>query len=263
MFVAMQETLSSEFNRIDSVAHFIEGTVLLLDKPLGWTSFDVVNRIKGYVRKNITIPPNAQGDIPRFKIGHAGTLDPLATGLLVVCTGKFTKKIDLFQGGQKEYTGVIRFGQTTPSFDLETEPEGDFSVAHLNLDIIRAQALGMEGEQWQKPPIFSAKQVDGKRAYASARKGKHVEIPPVQIVVDRFEIQQFQERDASFLIKCSKGTYIRSLANDLGEKLGSGSHLIELRRTVSEPFRIEQAMSLNVLMERLDLVCGVNGNATD
>ncbi|MBX7050706.1 MAG: tRNA pseudouridine(55) synthase TruB [Flavobacteriales bacterium] len=254
----MQESEHIEVNRIDSVVHFIEGTVLLIDKPHGWTSFDVVNRIKGYVRRNITIPLNAQGDQPRFKIGHAGTLDPLATGLLVICTGKFTKKIDQFQGGEKQYTGVIRFGQTTPSYDLETAPEGDFPTSHLNLEVLREEAKRMTGEQWQKPPVFSAKQVDGKRAYASARKGIHVEIPPSRINVAKFEILDFVENQSRFLIDCSKGTYIRTLAHDIGQRLQSGSHLTALRRTASAPFGIERALTMNDLMSKLDEICGQN-----
>jgi tRNA pseudouridine55 synthase len=241
-------------NSFETVEELVTGSVLLVDKPLTWTSFDVVNRIKGFVKKNVIIPRNAQGDDQRFKIGHAGTLDPLATGLLVICTGKFTKSIDQFQGGLKEYTGTIRFGQTTPSYDLETTPEGVFPVGHLSLEAIKETALTFIGEQWQRPPIYSAKQVDGKRAYSLARKGEHVEIPLVLITVYEFEILQMSDFDVDFRIKCSKGTYIRTLANDFGERMGSGSHLIKLRRTESYPFRVEDALSVDALIARLERV---------
>lgn len=242
------------YNSFETVEELATGSVLLVDKPLKWTSFDVVNRIKGFVKKNMVIPHNAQGDAQRFKIGHAGTLDPLATGLLVICTGKFTKSIDQFQGGIKEYTGTIRFGQTTPSYDLETAPEGNFPVGHVTLENVRETALTFIGEQWQRPPIFSAKQVDGKRAYVSARKGEHVEIPAVQIQVYEFEILNMTDFDVEFRVKCSKGTYIRSLAHDFGARMNSGSHLIKLRRTESYPFRIEDSLSVEALIARLERV---------
>ncbi len=241
-------------NSFQTAEELVSGSVLLIDKPLTWTSFDVVNRIKGFVKKNIKIPLNAQGDEQRFKIGHAGTLDPLATGLLVICTGKLTKSIDQFQGGIKEYSGTIRFGQTTPSYDLETVPEGNFPIEHLTLELLRETAKEYLGEQWQKPPVFSAKQVDGKRAYKSARKGEHVEIPPVRIVISDFEIIGFNGMDANFRVKCSKGTYIRTLAFDFGHRLKSGSHLITLRRTESYPFGIDQALTMEELIARLGRV---------
>lgn len=258
----MEEPIKSAINRIDSIEHFVEGTVLLIDKPLEWTSFDAVNRLKGFVRKNVVIPLNAQGDKQRFKVGHAGTLDPLATGLLVVCTGKFTKKIEQIQGGEKEYTGMIRFGQTTPSFDLETSPEGDYKTEHLSLDVVQEEANKMIGTQWQTPPVFSAKQVNGKRAYESARKGKSVEIPPSQIHVAEFEISGFTSNEARFRIRCSKGTYIRSLANEIGKRLGSGSHLVELRRTESHPFRVEEALTMSQLIDHLNAISGKTDDVT-
>lgn len=236
---------------IHSIHQFVSGAVFLVDKPLGWTSFDVVNHIKGFVRHNVEIPLNEHGHEQRFKIGHAGTLDPLATGLLVICTGKMTKAIDSIMAGPKEYTGTIRFGQTTPSYDLETSPEGDFPLGHLDEELIRDSARAFVGNIWQRPPVFSAKQVNGKRAYESARIGKHVELKEVEIQVEEFSILGWDGRDAAFKIRCSKGTYIRSLANDLGSALNSGAHLIELRRTESAPFRIENAWTPEGLVEHL------------
>lgn len=243
-------------NSFTSISEFVSGSVLLIDKPYDWSSFDVLNRIKGFVRNNVKIPPNEQGQPQKFKIGHAGTLDPLATGLLVVCTGKFTKRIDEFQGGEKEYTGTIRFGKTTPSFDLETAPEGDFPIEHLTEALVKEAALAFEGPQMQQPPVYSAKQVDGKRAYNAARSGEKIDIPAVPITVHTFRITHFAPTQADFLIRCSKGTYIRSIANDLGQKLDTGSFLESLRRTASEPFRVENALTLDELLARLAAISG-------
>jgi len=238
-------------NSFESVEEFVSGSLLLIDKPLGWTSFDVLNKIKGFVRHNLIIPVNEQGHAQRFKIGHAGTLDPLATGLLVICTGKMTRDIDRLQAGTKEYTGQIRFGQTTPSFDLETNPEGSFPIEHLSKDVLRMTAMGLMGEQMQTPPIYSAKQVDGMRAYKAARRGEKLEIPAVRIVVEEFDILAYESRLADFRIVCSKGTYIRSLAHELGVRAGSGSYLAALRRTRSIPFHVQDAWTLESLLERL------------
>jgi tRNA pseudouridine55 synthase len=239
-------------NSFGQLTEFVQGSILLIDKPYDWTSFDVLNRIKGFVRHHVEIPANEHGHDQRFKIGHAGTLDPLATGLLVVCTGKYTKKIDSLMAGVKEYTGTIRFGQTTPSYDLETAPEGVFEVSHLSMEKLQAGALKLTGDIWQQPPVFSAKQVDGKRAYHAARKGQSIIIPAVPVQVSLFEITSFDGLDAEFRIRCSKGTYIRSLAHDLGQLLESGSHLVALRRTESAPFRIEDAISLDHLLLKLE-----------
>ncbi|MFN0031878.1 MAG: tRNA pseudouridine(55) synthase TruB [Flavobacteriales bacterium] len=238
-------------NSFTSLEELAQGCLLLIDKPLGYTSFDVLNRIKGFVRNNFSIAPNEHGHEQRFKIGHAGTLDPLATGLLVVCTGKYTKRIDEFQGGEKEYTGIITFGQTTPSYDLETTPEGNYPTAHITRESLEQAAMTFVGEIWQKPPIYSAKQVDGKRAYHAARKGQTIIMAAVPIVVDAFEITSFDLPHAAFRIRCSKGTYIRSIAHDVGQKLDSGSHLSELRRTRSRPFDVTDALTLPQLMEKL------------
>lgn len=185
----------------------------------------------------------SQLHLPKFKIGHAGTLDPLATGLLVICTGKATKQIETLQGGEKEYTGTIRFGQTTASYDLETEPEGDFPFVHLKLETIKQAATNFLGEQLQRPPVFSAKKIDGKRAYLAARSGKEIEMREALVTIHEFEITRCNLPEVDFRIRCSKGTYIRSLAHELGQRLGSGSHLSALRRTASAPYTVQQAHS--------------------
>ena len=227
---------------------------MLIDKPLGWTSFDALNKIKGFVKHKLVIPPNEHGHPQRFKIGHAGTLDPLATGLLVVCTGRMTKIIDNLQAGEKEYTGTMVFGQTTPSYDLETTPEGNHPTTHLSLESIRNAAKQLTGDLMQTPPGFSAKQIDGQRAYKAARRGEQLDIPAVSVRVDDFEIFSFEDGVAQFRIACSKGTYIRSLANDLGKMAGSGAHLGSLRRTKSLPFDVTEAWTVETLLERLQLM---------
>jgi len=239
-------------NHFSSIEEFLNGSLLIIDKPLGWTSFDVMGKIKAYVRHHLEIPKNTNGERPRFKVGHAGTLDPLATGLLVVCTGKLTKAIESIQGGQKEYTGTIFLGKTTPSYDLETEPEGDYDNDHITEDMLRQVAASFIGEQLQTPPVFSAKQVNGKRAYESARRGEHIEIPPSRIAIYDFQLTRIEMPEVDFLIRCSKGTYIRTIANDFGKRLNSGSYLKALRRTESHPYRIEQQLSLDEVFARLD-----------
>jgi tRNA pseudouridine55 synthase len=241
-------------NSFESLEEFFQGSLLLIDKPLGWTSFDALNKIKGFVKHKLVIPPNEHGHPQRFKIGHAGTLDPLATGLLVVCTGRMTKIIDNLQAGAKEYTGTMVFGQTTPSYDLETTPEGHYPTAHLSLGSIRNAAKQLTGDLMQTPPGFSAKQIDGQRAYKAARRGEQLEIPAVAIRVDEFEILSFDDGVAQFRIACSKGTYIRSLAHDLGKMAGSGAHLGSLRRTKSLPFDVTEAWTVETLLERLHLM---------
>ncbi|MDZ4823210.1 MAG: tRNA pseudouridine(55) synthase TruB [Flavobacteriales bacterium] len=226
-----------------SLDDILLGAVLLVDKPLGWTSFDVVNKLKYFARHEL--------QLPKLKIGHAGTLDPLATGLLVVCTGKATKSIGQFQGGEKEYTGTIYLGQTTPSFDLETAPQGNFATGHITLEMLQEISQVFLGEHWQRPPIYSAKQVNGKRAYLAARAGEEMEMRPVQVTINEFTIVRFQVPHVDFRIRCSKGTYIRSIANDLGQKLGSGSYLSALRRTKSAPFGVDDANLPEDIMKRL------------
>lgn len=226
----------------------MEGAVLLVDKPYRWTSFDVVGKIRSAVRRT--------AGISKFKVGHAGTLDPLATGLLVICTGKMTKQIQFIQAGEKEYTGTIVFGKTTASFDLESEPEGDFPTQHLTAGLLYEQASKMVGVQLQTPPVFSAKFVDGLRAYEKARRGESVEMRQHQIEISAFEVTRVALPEMDFRIRCSKGTYIRSIANDFGAALGSGSYLSALRRTESAPHRIENAWDLG------DLLSGIRGEST-
>jgi tRNA pseudouridine55 synthase len=210
-----------------------KGVVLLVDKPLTWTSFDVVN----YIRKMFKV-----------KIGHAGTLDPLATGLLILCTGSMTKKIDEFQAKEKQYTGKIRVGSTTPSFDLETVVDSNFPIAHISDEEIREAARSLTGILMQEPPLFSAKKINGERAYLKARRGETTVVESREISVSQFEItgihREEEQIEVSFDIVCSKGTYIRSLARDLGQKLESGAHLVALCRTRIGEFRLEDALSM-------------------
>lgn len=212
---------------------FLNGQVLLIDKPLGWSSFQAVNKLKWAIRKKFSLK--------KFKIGHAGTLDPLATGLLVICTGKFTKKITEYQGQEKEYTGVFTLGATTPSYDLETEINETFSTDHITPNLIHKTTAQFIGEIEQVPPVFSALKKDGKRLYEFAREGKAVDIPKRKVSVSAFEIIKVDNLNIHFRIACSKGTYIRSIANDFGEALNSGAHLTSLRRTKIGDFNVDIA----------------------
>ncbi len=213
---------------------FLEGQLLLLDKPLNWTSFQVVNKLKWNIRKKYKLK--------KIKIGHAGTLDPLATGLLLICTGKFTKKITELQGQVKEYTGIITLGATTPSYDLETEINQTFTTSHITQKLIIDAAKKFIGTIEQIPPIFSALKKDGKRLYEYARKGKTVEVKPRQVNILEFEITSINNLDVSFRVLCSKGTYIRSLAHDFGKALNSGGHLTKLRRTKIGDYSVNNAI---------------------
>jgi len=229
---------------MENEPHFFEqGQVLLIDKPLEWTSFDVVRKLRGMVRTK--------------KVGHAGTLDPLATGLLIVCTGKFTKQINLYMAQEKEYTGTVTFGAVTPTYDLESEPVyfGDFGgVSPERIEeVIAAQFLG---EIMQVPPIHSAIKVNGKRVYELARKGQEVKLEPRRVMIGAFEITEFRLPVVSFRVVCSTGTYIRSLANDLGEALGCGGYLSGLRRTRIGEFRVDEAMTMERAGEYIRGVMG-------
>lgn len=219
------------------------GKVLLIDKPLEWTSFQVVNKLRWLLQKKL--------GIKKLKVGHAGTLDPLATGLLIICTGKFTKKIDEFQAQEKEYTGTFTLGSTTPSYDLETEINQTFDISHLNETLIHQATQQFIGEIQQKPPVFSAIKKDGKRLYEHARKGEEVEIPYRTITIFEFEITHIRLPEIDFRVKCSKGTYIRSLANDFGKALNNGAHLSALRRTKIGEFSVENAMNIQQFEEYL------------
>ena len=214
---------------------FQEGQILLIDKPLTWSSFQAVNKIKYALIKNLDLPK-------KFKIGHAGTLDPLASGLLIICTGKFTKRIPELQGQIKEYTGTITVGATTPSYDLETEINETFATDHITEELIDQTRLQFIGEIDQFPPIFSALKKDGKRLYEHARAGEEVEIQSRKIEITEFEITRIVLPEIDFRVVCSKGTYIRSLAFDFGKALQSGGHLSALRRTKIGNFSVENGI---------------------
>lgn len=216
---------------------FKNGQVLLIDKPLDWTSFQVVNKLRWHIRQKF--------GIKKIKVGHAGTLDPLATGLLIICTGKFTKQINEYQGQIKEYTGELTLGATTPSYDLETDVNETFSTEHITADLIHAAVKQFIGEIDQIPPIFSALKKDGKRLYELAREGKTIEISARKITIQEFEITKIDLPKVNFRVVCSKGTYIRSLAYDFGKALNSGAHLSELRRTKIGEFRVENGTSID------------------
>jgi tRNA pseudouridine55 synthase len=216
---------------------FLEGEVILVDKPLGWTSFDVVNKIRWNLKQAL--------NVKNIKVGHAGTLDPLATGLLVLCTGKKTKLIDQLMGGVKTYTGTILLGKSTPSYDLESEFNAEFPTAHLTAEIMEIARKTFIGKIEQIPPIFSAKQVNGQRAYDLARAGKEFELKANSIEVFDFTISAERFPEIDFEISCSKGTYIRSIAHDFGKAVDSGGTLITLRRTRSGEQNIEEAKSVD------------------
>ncbi len=207
-----------------SAEEYLEGQVILIDKPLTWSSFQAVNKLKYILKRKYDLPK-------KFKIGHAGTLDPLATGLLIICTGKFTKKITEIQAQTKEYTGTITVGATTPSYDLETEVNATFPTKHITEALILEATKQFLGEIDQKPPVFSAIKKEGKRLYEHARAGEEVEITARKTTIYEFEITKINLPEISFRVQCSKGTYIRSLAFDFGIALNSGAHLSDLRRT--------------------------------
>ncbi len=221
------------------------GQVLLIDKPLTWTSFQVVNKLRWEIKQRF--------NIKKIKVGHAGTLDPLATGLLIICTGKQTKEIHVYQGQIKEYTGTITLGATTPSYDLETEINQTFSIEHITEDLLKETTKQFIGDIQQKPPIFSAIKKDGKRLYELARKGETTEIASRQITIAEFEITKIDLPQVDFKVVCSKGTYIRSLAFDFGKALHSGAHLSALRRTKIGDFPVEKALSMEEFIKSLEV----------
>jgi len=212
------------------VNKFEEGQVLLIDKPMQWTSFDVIRRIRHLIKVK--------------KVGHAGTLDPMATGLLIICTGKFTKKINEYMAREKEYTGTFNLGATTPTYDLESKPENFKSLEHISPEIIKDMTKNFLGEIMQVPPAHSAIKVEGKRVYELARKGKEVKLEPRKVYINEFEITLIELPVVHFRVVCSTGTYIRSLAKDFGEGLACGGYLSSLRRTRIGEFKIEEALSV-------------------
>ncbi|WP_418636296.1 tRNA pseudouridine(55) synthase TruB [Winogradskyella sp.] len=222
---------------------FLSGQVLLIDKPLTWTSFQAVNKLRWEIRHAF--------DIKKIKVGHAGTLDPLATGLLVICTGKMTKQINVFQGQEKEYTGTFILGSTTPSFDLETEVDKSFPTEHITDELIHSTTQQFIGQINQFPPVFSAIKKDGKRLYEFARAGEEVEIKSRQVKITEFEITKINQLELQFRVVCSKGTYIRSLAHDFGKALKSGAHLSSLRRTRIGDFKVDDALTPEAFIANL------------
>ncbi len=230
------------------IPDFEAGALLLIDKPEGWTSFDVVNFIRIQIRRNL--------NIARIKVGHAGTLDPLATGLLLVCTGKMTRQIQQLQDQDKEYTGTIRLGMTTPSYDLETQANGEYPWQHLTIDDIRQQLPAFTGVIQQVPPAFSAIKVDGKRAFEMARRNRSLRLEPREVNIISFEINDFHLPEIHFRVRCSKGTYIRSLAHDFGQALGTGGVLTSLRRTAIGQHLVDEAITPRTLKQQLESVTG-------
>ena len=222
---------------------FLNGEIILIDKPLGWTSFQVVNKIRWLIRSTF--------GIKKIKVGHAGTLDPLASGLLILCTGKMTKSIEQFMGQEKEYTGTFTLGATTPSYDLETEIDHTFPTDHITEELLQTTLDQFVGTIDQYPPVFSALKKDGKRLYEFAREGVEVEIPTRKVNIRSFELTQKAIPKVDFKVICSKGTYIRSLAYDFGKSLESGAHLSALRRTKIGDFDIEKAISIDEFISEL------------
>jgi len=232
MDITTKESIIKDLN-------FAEGAVLLIDKPVTWTSFDVVGKLRNSLKPL------------KIKVGHAGTLDPLATGLLIVCTGKMTKKIDGFQAEDKEYTGTITLGSTTPSYDLETEIDQTFDISSITEEQIHQTALNFIGEQDQFPPAHSAIKIGGERVYEKARRGEDVELKARRINITDFKIEKIELPVVHFRIQCSKGTYIRSIAHDFGKALGNGAHLSSLRRTKSGDFHVDKAWDLMELINQV------------
>lgn len=216
---------------------FLEGELLLINKPIGWTSFQIVNKIRWLIK--------SQYDLKKIKVGHAGTLDPLAEGLLIVCTGKWTKKIDEFQGQDKLYSGIFYIGATTPSFDLETEINSRQSIEHIDENILLESTNKFIGDQFQIPPIYSAIKQNGKKLYEYARKGETIELKKRKINISEFKITKIELPKVYFKVKCGKGTYIRSLANDYGLELKSGAYLYKLKREGIGDFNIKDAISID------------------
>jgi tRNA pseudouridine55 synthase len=215
---------------------FIEGKMLLINKPIGWTSFQIVNKVRWLIK--------SQYDLKKIKVGHAGTLDPLAEGLLILCTGKWTKKIDEFQSQDKVYSGIFHLGATTPSFDLETEINSRQSIEHIDKNILLESTNKFIGDQFQIPPIYSAIKQNGKKLYEYARKGETIELKKRKINISEFKITKIELPKVHFKVKCGKGTYIRSLANDYGLELKSGAYLYKLKRERIGGFNIKDALSI-------------------
>jgi len=228
----------------ETAEEFLAGQIFLIDKPLGWTSFDLVKKAKNLIRTKY--------NLKKIKVGHAGTLDPLATGLLIVCTGKFTKRISEIQAQAKIYTGEITLGGTTPSYDLETKIDTRYEISHITERLIQDTILLFTGEIDQKPPIFSALKRDGERLYEKARRGESIEIESRKVSIHSFKITAIEMPKVSFEIKCSKGTYIRSIAHDFGLALNSGAHLSKLCRTAIGDYQLANALDISDFEKQLN-----------
>lgn len=216
---------------------FITGEIICIDKPLGWTSFDAVKRIRGGIQRRL--------GVRKFKVGHAGTLDPLATGVLIICTGRATRQISALQDGLKEYVAELTLGATTPSFDLETEIDATYPYEHIDISMVEDVLPRFTGKVMQVPPVFSAVKVDGKRAYSFARKGREVELKPKALEITEIEVLAFEPPKLTIRVVCSKGTYIRALARDIGEALESGAHLSALRRTRVGEISVDECLTID------------------
>ncbi|MEE4196522.1 MAG: tRNA pseudouridine(55) synthase TruB [Bacteroidales bacterium] len=227
---------------VNSLEDFQKGVIIPVNKPYEWTSFDVVKKIKNQVSKKLRQKLNIR--LKNFKVGHAGTLDPLADGLVLVCTGKATKKINELMLAEKEYIATIMLGKTTPSFDLETAYDQTYPVDHIHQEMVQEVLQGFLGEQMQVPPVYSAKNINGKRAYEFARKGESVEMKSNLITISAIELLAYDLPNIQFRVVCSKGTYIRSLARDIGERLSSGAHLTQLTRTRIGDYHIDSSITL-------------------
>ncbi len=226
--------------------NFLDGEILYIDKPLGWTSFDAVKRIRGALTRRLKVK--------KIKVGHAGTLDPLASGVMIICTGKATKRIDELQAGVKEYIATVTLGATTPSFDLETEIDATYPTEHISKLLVEEALKKFVGTIEQVPPAFSACKIDGKRAYDLARKGKDVDLKPKILVIDSIELLDYAQNQITIKVVCSKGTYIRALARDLGIALNTGAHLSALRRTKVGEIRIDDCLSVDQCAELIRTV---------
>ncbi len=223
---------------------FISGEIIGIDKPLGWTSFDAVKRLRGAIQRRLKVR--------KFKVGHAGTLDPLATGVLILCTGRATREIEKLQAGSKEYIADIRLGATTPSFDLETEIDATFPWENITVSDIEDVLPQFRGRVMQVPPVFSAVKIDGKRAYKFARKGEEVELKAKPLEITDLEILSYEAPVLRIRVVCSKGTYIRALARDIGQALNSGAHLIGLRRTRVGDIQVEDCLTIDQAMDKIN-----------
>jgi tRNA pseudouridine55 synthase len=236
------------WNSVSQIDDLVEGRVLLMNKPLFWTSFDLVKKVRGQILYKYRM---VKGEKRKIKVGHAGTLDPYADGLMIICTGKKTKEIESFMGLDKEYIFSLEFGKTTPSFDLETEFDYEFAHRDIEINEIKKTLTKFEGEISQIPPVYSAKSIKGKRAYKSARDGETPEMLPQKVYIERLEVMNFEYPILTLRVKCSKGTYIRSLARDIGKELETGAHIIGLKRTQIGQYHAKDAITVEEFEQKI------------